>query len=216
MRSTDQRSLVADDLTTASGLASLLIPSFRAQLYLEDIMNMQSLGRALLDTMKAELEADVTGATSIIDAYDKDFEAVQARLVTLVRKHAGIIDTQRGDSPEQRLNSLRLTTAYPGVRKQALRALILENETAIQRLAPLLMAAIVKRDFATAELEMEDQRSQEVKAAQGEHRRDGLYADVATAADRLHTVYGAEYHHWKSLNAEQLTAVAKILLGDKA
>ncbi|MBM7406259.1 MULTISPECIES: hypothetical protein [Sphingomonas] len=178
-------------------------------------MNMQSLGRVLLDAMKNEFEADASGATSIIDAYDEDFEAVQARLVTLVRKHAGIIDTQRGDSPAQRLNSLRLTTAYPGVRKQALRALILENETAIQRLAPLLMAAIVSRDFATTELEMEEKRSREVKAAKGEHRRNGLYTDVATAADRLHTIYGATYHHWKSLSAEQLAAVAKILLEEK-
>lgn len=63
MRSTDQRSLVADDLTTASGLAILLIPSFRAQLYLEDIMNMQSLGRALLDTMKRKANTVGTAST---------------------------------------------------------------------------------------------------------------------------------------------------------
>ncbi|MGJ3627972.1 hypothetical protein AB5I41_15025 [Sphingomonas sp. MMS24-JH45] len=123
-------------------------------------------------------------AVTLIGQHEADYNLVQERILDLVRKRAGIIPIAKGDSPTQRLNSLRLGTTYPGVRRAALRKVPLESEDQIAHLAGRLLARL-KRDLAFAELEMENARSEEIKEARVERRRTKLYVEVADVADHL-------------------------------
>lgn len=179
-------------------------------------MKLNDITLALRAAMDRVFDRNAEDVTTIIDEYAEDFTKVEERLVKLVRQHAGLIPTGRGDSPHTRLNSLRLETRYPGVRKAALAKLRLDNETKIAELAGPLLTAVIKREFAIDELRAEDDRTKAVKKAQSEHKKLSLYVDVAVAADRLFEIHGITYHVWKALSDDQLNAIAQILRDPEA
>lgn len=79
-----------------------------------------------------------------------------------------------------------------------------------QAVGPLVEAA-TKVTVAEAELALEEERAERVKEARKERRRNGLYAEVACAVDRLHEVYGVTYYHWKAVSEQKLAAISDIL-----
>jgi hypothetical protein len=174
-------------------------------------MNIEDFSRLLREAMNCASAIEAGRVMTLVDQHEAGFDLVQERILDLVRKRAGIVPIAKGDSPPQRLNSLRLGTTYPGVRQAALRKLVLDNEDQIADLAGRLLSVRLKRDLALAELEMEAARSQEVKEARAERRRDKLYAEVAAAADYLHEAHGVTCHHWKAAGEEQLAAIAAVL-----
>ena len=149
--------------------------------------------------------------SSLVDRYDMTFDAVEARLIELVRKHAGIEQTHYGDAPAQRLMSLRMDTYYPAVRIQALEKILADNYRNIADLVGPLVEAVVKVTVANAELEMEHERTKRVRSQQRDHKRDGIYREVADVADRLHASHGVKYHHWKARTPQDLNDIAEIL-----
>lgn len=177
-------------------------------------MQIKDLTRSLRDAIDHVIEIDADEAVSAVCNYDAQFDQVEDRLVDLVRKRAGVLPTEPGDSPEQRLNSPRLTTTYPSVRKDALRKIKLDNERLITQLIGPLVTAMIAKEFAQAEFQMEEERSERVRIAKSEHRRTGIYSAVAAVADRLHDDYRVTYHHWRTPTAAQMEAIARILLGE--
>ncbi|MEP3156883.1 MAG: hypothetical protein ABJO64_11240 [Nitratireductor sp.] len=161
--------------------------------------------------LKEALSMNTDEADALIDRYDVTFDAVQARLIELVRKHAGIEPTHYGDAPAQRLMSLRMDSYYPAVRIQTLEKIIADNRRNIADLMGPLVEAVVKVTVANAELEMEEKRTKRVRSQQRDHKRDGIYRDVADVADRLHASHGVRYLHWKQLTPQDLAEMAAIL-----
>lgn len=174
-------------------------------------MNIEDFSRLLRELLTYAPAIEAGEIVTLVDQHEAGFDLVQERILDLVRKRAGILPIGKGDSPPQRLNSLRLGTTYPGVRQAALRKLVLDNQDQIADLAGRLLSVRLRRDLALAELEMEADRSREVKEARAERRRDQLYAEVAAVADHLYEAHGVTCHHWKAAGEEQLAAVAAVL-----
>lgn len=174
-------------------------------------MKIKKMAQLLLGALDQCIDADATAQLRAINAYDTQYDEVGERIIDLVRKRAGILPIEPGDSPEQRLLNPRLGTAYPGIREARLRKIMLESQTQVSTLVGPLITAMLQLEFAHGELELEQERTERVRIAKSEHRRNGIYDDVALAADRLHSEYGVTYHHWKTLSDEQFAVIAKAM-----
>ena len=175
-------------------------------------MRIKKMAQLLLGLLDQCIDIDETAQLSAINGYDAEYDHVGERIIALVRKRAGILPIEPGDSPEQRLLNPRLGTAYPGVRQDRLRKIMLESQTQISTLVGPLVTAMVQLEFAEGELELEKEHAERVYNAKLERRNNGLYDDVAVAADRFYQSYGITRHHWRALSNDQLHALAEVLL----
>lgn len=174
-------------------------------------MNILELIQRITDSLAELTEVDEKEAVRLIAGYEAEFDAVTQRIVKLVRQRAGIDPTEPRASPAVRLNSLDLSAYYPQFREDALQKIIVDNRRTLAQLVGPLMEAATKIAVAEAELALEAERSERVKEKMSERRRNGLYIDVASVAERLHESFDIQYHHWKSLSNESLASIAAIL-----
>lgn len=175
-------------------------------------MRINALAQRLRDALGAALEISDEEADKVVASYEADCGQAEKRLIELVRKHVGIVPAGADRCAQQRLNSLRLETSYPGVREARLRKVVLDQRSIFAELLGPLVTAMIKLEFAEIELEMEAERTERVRIAKSQHLRDGIYDDVAVAADRLHETCGATYNHWKVLSDHQLQDIADVLI----